>query len=113
MHEGARFAVSSAIGEQLTIADHLVPIGKRRYSRGEEQHPGYLKSRNQTRIVENGPYRYTGEYFNDAPYAAAVCLGSIHVSSLGKRYHIPAQDFVTTGWAKGKRTYEAKLRSIL
>lgn len=104
VQQGAQRAVGAALGEQLDVANHLVPIGTRRYTRDGIQHPGYLKTRNQTRIVENGPYRYTGEYFNDAPYAAYVALGT---------YKMRARDFVTPGFAQGKRTYEAKLRSIL
>lgn len=94
VHSKARDAVGAALGSQLSTSNTLTPIGSHFYKRGGEIHPGHLKTRNQTRIIENGPNRYVGEYFNDAPYAVFVALGT---------YKMRARDFVTPGFYTGRK----------
>lgn len=103
VHDKVRDAVGAALGDQLTTSNHLTPIGIRKYTRGTESHPGHLKTRNQTRIIENGPNRYTGEYFNDASYAVFVALGT---------YKMRARDFVTPGFYYARKRLLERLGRI-
>lgn len=79
----AERAVEAAMNENLTVSNPLTPV-----------RTGYLKSRNQTRWVEKGPTRFTGEYFNDCSYAVFVALGT---------YKMAARDFVTPGFYAGRK----------
>lgn len=102
--QGAKKAVQQALDINQSVSQVLTPIGKRTYKRGSEIHPGYLKSRNRQRWVKRGPDVYTGEYYNDAPYAVYVALGT---------YKMKARDFVTPGYLKGSQAFEAMMRTIL
>lgn len=80
----AEHAVDAALDEQLNVSNPLTPVKT-----------GYLKSRNQRRWIERGPYKYVGEYFNDAPYAVFVAFGTRRMR---------ARDFVTPGFYSGRKT---------
>lgn len=82
IHERAEDAVDAALDTHMNVSQPLTPV-----------RTGYLKSRNQTRIVENIAYRYIGEYFNDTPYGPFVAFGT---------YKMRARDFVTPGFYAGR-----------
>jgi hypothetical protein len=108
VRRGAEAAVRGTIEDVKQTADHLTPVGKKSYVAHGVMHPGYLLSRNQTRMIEKGPTRFIGEYYNDAPYAVAVAFG--HHTASGT--WVAARDFVTLPFVYGRRRLHERLTDI-
>lgn len=79
----AKGAVQAGLDANVSVSRVLSPV-----------RTGYLKSRNEIRWVEKGPTRFVGEYYNDAPYAVFVALGTSRMR---------ARDFVTPGFYAGRK----------
>jgi hypothetical protein len=102
-------AVLETAKDAKSTADPLTPVGKRAYSRAGQMHPGYLRSRNQARMVKNGPTHFVSEYSNDADYALFVAMG--HHTRSGT--WVAKQDFLTLPYVYGRRRLQERLSALI
>jgi HK97 gp10 family phage protein len=82
-------AVLASANDAMDFAAPLCRVGSRKYTENGRDHPGYMLSRDQVRVLN----QYAAEFYNDCDYAV--------FNELGTRY-MSAQPWMAPGFEYGR-----------